>query len=255
MSDQLVGTFTGTLSTLALKGINYATVFDLGCADGHFFLAHYSMGLFRTSVCVNIDANPIYESSLKFIQEVIGGHYLIGAVTDKVGEAEMNTSAHHYWGSLLPDDDTYWKRLHDLRGEKIKVPTTTLDAVADRFDLKPPFLIKLDLQGCEIAALRGATKVLSQTNVIICETAIDEFSPIDEFLVKSGFGLFDLTMLNRFSDSTLGWFYPVYLNRRLDHIKQLLPWDRSLNDQIVQAQAARRNQILTHSAAMLDQLR
>jgi len=255
MVNQHAGTFTATLITLFQKGVRYSTVFDLGCADGQFFLTHYSMGLFPDAVCVNVDANALYEDSLRSIQEAVGGHYLIAAITDKVGEAEMNVSAHHYWASLLPDNDPYWTRLHDMRGKKIKVPTMTLDAVVEQFNLKPPFLIKLDLQGFEVAALRGASKVLSQTDAIICETAIDEFSPINELLTKSGLGLFDLTMLNRFADDSLGWFYPVYLNHRLDHIKQVLPWDRSHNDKVIKIQVARRNQILANNAHMISELR
>jgi FkbM family methyltransferase len=254
MAGQLES-FTATLATLFQKGVRYSTVFDLGCADGNFYLLHFSLGFFPAATCVNVDANPIYEESLKSIRDVMGGYYLIAAVTDHAGEVELNTAAHHYWGSLLPDNACYWKQLHDLRGEKIKVPAVTLDSVAEQLALKPPFLIKLDLQGSEVAALRGGSKVLSQTDVIICETATDDFSSINGFLDEAGFGLFDLTALNRLADTTLGWFYPVYLNHRLDHIKPPLPWDRSLNDQVIQLQVDRRKNILARNAAMLASMR
>jgi FkbM family methyltransferase len=253
--DGQADTFVAALATLFQKGVRYSTVFDLGCADGNFFLVGFSMGLFPGASCVNVDANPIYEQSLKSIKEVMGGEYVIAAVTDHVGEVELNTSAHHYWASLLPDHDPYWTRLHDLRGEKVKVPAVTLDTLAEQFGLKPPFLIKLDLQGSELAALRGGRKVLSQTDVIVCETATDEFSSINAFLDEAGFNLFDLTSLDRFADNTLGWFYPVYLNRRLEFIKQFLPWDRSQNDHVVRLQVDRRKDILAYNAAMLAKVR
>ena len=38
------GTMTDSLKLLALKGLRYRTVIDLGCADGHFFVQHYGLG-------------------------------------------------------------------------------------------------------------------------------------------------------------------------------------------------------------------
>ena len=64
MTDQLAGTFSAALRT---QGVRYSTVFDLGCADGHFFLSRFCVGLFSEAVCVNVDANAIYESSLRSI--------------------------------------------------------------------------------------------------------------------------------------------------------------------------------------------
>ncbi|HVA14598.1 MAG TPA: hypothetical protein VNF99_15230, partial [Stellaceae bacterium] len=72
-------TFSETLLSLAQKGVRFATVFDLGCADGHFFVEHFLQGLFQEAVPVNIDANAIYENSLKQIQATFGGHYRIAA--------------------------------------------------------------------------------------------------------------------------------------------------------------------------------
>src|SRR5579872_2923790 len=101
-------TFTETLLALAQKGLRYATVFDLGCADGHFFVDHFAQGLFQESVPVNIDANAIYEDSLRAIQETFCGHYRIAAASDTAGEIELTTSVHPYWSSLRPRDDLYW---------------------------------------------------------------------------------------------------------------------------------------------------
>ena len=59
--------FSETLQSLAQKGVRYSTVFDLGCADGHFFVDHFLRGLFQEAVPINIDPNPIYEGSLQQI--------------------------------------------------------------------------------------------------------------------------------------------------------------------------------------------
>src|SRR6476469_5882636 len=76
------GTFTHSMASLFNKGLRFSTVIDIGCADGHFFLDHFDMGLLPNAVAVNIDANPLYESSLRDIKDVLGGHYLVAAISD-----------------------------------------------------------------------------------------------------------------------------------------------------------------------------
>ena len=105
MTEQ--STFTDSLRLLAAKGLRYRTVIDLGCADGHFFLHHFSLGLLSEATPVNVDANSIYEDSLKAIRDKLGGHYLIAAATDHVGEVELTLGTHSYWSSLLDENAPY----------------------------------------------------------------------------------------------------------------------------------------------------
>jgi FkbM family methyltransferase len=250
-----LGTFTSTLVALFEKGVRYSTIVDIGCADGNFYLDHYSLGVFPDSTVLNIDANPIYEHSLKAIKEVMGGHYFIGAMTDHADEVEMTTAAHPYWNSMRPEGDLYWERINHLHADKVKVPAVTLDSLVDKFRVEPPFLVKLDIQGTEVQALRGARNVLRETEAVICEADLEDFQAINEVLVASGFGLFDVTALHRLADRTLGWFYPVFLNRRLDSIKRRAFWDEPQNTQIIKLQVDRRNAILEQNARLLAQYR
>ena len=245
MPELQLGSFAASLGILFLKGVRFATVIDLGCADGHFYLEQLEYGIIPGSICVNVDANAMYEPSLSQIQEVIGGHYAIAAISDHDGEVELQTGSHAYWASLLPPEDPYWAGSHNLPGPAIKVQALTLDTLVQRFALKPPFLLKLDLQGVELAALRGGREMLAETDVIICETANDQFLSICEFLTARNFGLFDLTQIGRNAgDRTLCEFYPVFLNRRLDHIKTKEPWNPANNGAVIATMNQRRNGIL-----------
>ena len=236
-------TYSDTLKILFEKGVRYSTVIDVGSADGHFHLSTFSQGLVPGSIGVNIDANPIYENSLRAIREVMGGYYLIAAVTDHVGEVELTTSVHPYWGSVRAKGDRYWEKINALYEGELKVPSVTLDSVVEKFGLKPPFLLKLDIQGSEAAALRGATKTLTDTNVIICETDLDDFNEINGLVAQCGFGLFDVTTTARLADRSLGWFYPIYLNRKLDGIRSRQFWATDNNSAIIEAQVSRRKGI------------
>jgi FkbM family methyltransferase len=238
------GSFTGTLVGLFQKGVRYSTVIDVGCADGHFYLYHYRLGLFPGSTVVNIDPNPIYEDSLKSIKEVMGGHYAIAAASDREGELELTMSTHPYWSSLRPREDPYWERINHMNQGMAKVKAVTLDALAARLGLSGPYLIKLDVQGAEAQVIRGARDLLAHTHVIICEADMDDFQAINQNLVDAGFGLFDLTQPSWLADRSLGWFYPIYLHRSLDHLKSRAFWDATQNSVAVKAQVDRREQML-----------
>jgi FkbM family methyltransferase len=250
-----VGSFTGTLAGLFQKGVRYSTVIDVGCADGHFYLHHYGLGLFPGSTVLNVDPNSLYEDSLKAIKEVMGGHYAIAAASDSEGEVELTMSTHPYWSSLRPSEDSYWERINHMNQGTAKVNAVTLDGLAARLGLSGPYLVKLDVQGAEVQVLRGARKLLAQTHVVICEADIDDFQSINTTLVEAGFGLFDLTQPNWLADRSLGWFYPVYLHRKLDHLRSRAFWDKRQDLQAVRMQEERRRLILKQVGEILAQER
>ncbi len=244
--------FVATLERLFSKGIRYSTVIDVGCADGHFFLS--LMKLFPDAVPVNIDANCLYEQSLKAIKDAVGGHYYIGALTDFVGEIELTESAHPYWSSVRAKGDIYWSRVNNLIKSKVKVSATTLDMLVKALELKPPFLLKLDVQGAEKAALAGGKAALKECLVVICEADIDDFQDINTILMDAGFHLYDITGLNRINDGTLGWFYPVYINRKLENMFPRAFWGEQDNDAMIAIQVARRERILRSNHEILGRL-
>ena len=249
------GTITDCLKLLAAKGLRYRTVMDLGCADGHFYVQHYGLGMFAGAMPVNVDANPFYEGSLKAIRDTLGGNYLIAAATDHVGEVELTLGSHPYWSSLLEERDPYWERMNKLHAGKLKVPAVTVDSLARQFALQPPFLIKLDIQGAELAVLKGARETLKKTDVIICEIDLVDFPHLDRVMHDEGFSLFDLTELRRLADHSLSWFYPIYLNSRHDHIRSRTLWDPSMDQAVTEMQSKRREQVVEYNARVLAEIR
>jgi FkbM family methyltransferase len=244
-----------SIERLFHKGVRYSTVIDVGCADGCFFLDLFAQGVLPGAVPLNIDANRLYEASLSAIRDVVGGHYRICAVTDRIGEIEIVESVHPYWSSIMPESDPYWSRVNSLVKSKAKVPATTLDALAGELALKPPFLLKLDVQGAERSVLAGAGNVLANTHAIICEADIDDFQSINGLFVEAGFALYDLTGLSRLQDGTLGWFHPVYINSKLDNVRPGAFWNQKDNEAIIRLQVERRINILKSNAEKLNRLR
>jgi FkbM family methyltransferase len=232
-----------TFEHLFRKGVRYKTVIDVGCADGHYFLSlmHY----FPNAAPLNIDANSLYESSLREIKDVLGGDYRICAVADRAGEMELVESVHPYWSSLRPEGDPYWLRVNNLMAKKTMVPVATLDSIVAESGLSPPFLLKLDVQGAELTALAGAKKVLPETHVILVECDIADFQQINALLTGANFFLYDIAALSRTSDGTLGWFYAFYVNNALaDDLQPKAFWSAEGNAAAIEVQAQRRETIL-----------
>jgi hypothetical protein len=156
---------------------------------------------------------------------------------------------------MRPDDDSYWERVNKLTAEKTVVPATTLDTLCTQLALKPPFLLKLDVQGAEANVLRGASGLLQQSHVVICEADVDDFQTINAILHEKEFILFDLTTIVRVDEGTLGWFYPVYIHRALEFVRPKAFWDTKANEAVIQMQTERRNAILKSNAEILDRIR
>ena len=212
-------------------------------------------GFVPDAVPLNIDPNPLYENSLRAIQETVGGHFRICAVTDHEGDIELTMSQHPYWSSMRPAGDPYWERVNKLTAEKTVVPATTLDALQTQLSLKPPFLLKLDVQGAEADVLAGASDFLKQTHVVICEADVDDFQTINAILREKEFLLFDLTTIVRVDGGTLGWFYPVYINPAIDFVRPKAFWETKANEAVIRMQTERRNAILKSNAEILDRIR
>lgn len=226
----------------------------MGCADGHHGLVAWCSGLLPGAQIVNIDANPIYEPSLRRIQAVIGGHYRISAVSDRAGSIEFHRSAHPYWASGAGADGSYWASVNQMRGETAVIPCETLDTLLADMGLASPCVLKLDIQGLEAPVLRGARETLARTAAVICEMQLPDFHELHSVLSESGFDLFDITNLNRTESHTLGWFDGVYLNRAYGKLVSQEVWAPTHNAEVIRMQDERRRGVLAGIDELLVQI-
>ncbi len=81
-----------------------------------------------------------------------------------------------------------------LEFETIDVPQVRLDDVLGGTDLPPATLLKLDLQGYELAALQGATETLARVDAVLLEVGFEtsyegepSFEALRSFLADHGF--------------------------------------------------------------------
>jgi len=166
------------------------TVFDVGANIG--YIAAIAAGLAGQTGCVHaFDPNPDCYARLKlnlaaFPQAI--AHQL--AISDYVGTLPLylsEISGEQGWASLLEDATTV-RRTTD-------VAVTTIDDFVAKFGIGRVDLMKIDIEGNEMHALRGARKLIKRDHpAIIAELnaiclARDGAKPTDviEFLTVSGY--------------------------------------------------------------------
>jgi FkbM family methyltransferase len=130
--------------------------------------------------------------------------------------------------SLLPFNRGVTDQFAELRQFRTlnveSVPTRTLDAELGA--LPAVDLLKLDIQGFELPALRHATEVLARTSVVHCEVSFAEiyagqalFSEVEQLLRECGFEFIDFVHLCRYdcgetptegAGDRLGWADAVF---------------------------------------------
>lgn len=98
--------------------------------------------------------------------------------------------------SLLPLSREGAREFNIHLAQEQSVPVIPLDVLVARENLPPPDLIKLDIQGYELEALRGAVGCLRTARSVLCEVSFREFytgqplfADLAVFLRTHGFSL------------------------------------------------------------------
>ncbi len=108
------------------------------------------------------------------------------AISDETGVAELCLAKRNRSTNYLAGYGT--TQTGGERG-RILVPTFTIDGLLDHFPA--PNVLKIDVEGAEVPALRGAAKVLQQRPVVICEVALANATAVDEILAPLGYRYLD----------------------------------------------------------------
>jgi FkbM family methyltransferase len=145
-------------------GLSPNVVVDGGAFKGLW--ARDIAAIFPGSQIVSIEANP-------FLQDIIRDntsdiHPPVTMLNLALGDHREERPL-HIWRDIT--SDTGASLLEHVSGEPgtaVEVQVDTLDNICETLDLKPD-LVKLDLQGAELLALKGATKILESAEMIITE--------------------------------------------------------------------------------------
>jgi FkbM family methyltransferase len=228
------------------QGVPFSSLIDIGCADGTFSLECLDM-FGRNLTVFNIDPQPVYEPSLQEIRQKVGGHYKITAVSSFNGRTRFAINAKSPYWSKTSDDGDF-------------VDCRTLDSLLQEFAVPSPYLIKMDIEGAEFAALQGAVAILDQAAALVLETDVyygaasgGNFLDIYTFLAARNFSLFDLCGLGyRSGDQVLYQVYTTFLNKRYEfRHKESEAASQAAEDRLASTMTWRREALLARNKEIM----
>ena len=192
--------FESFVKHLKVMKIEPPTVIDVGVAWGTPELYNN----FSNSYFILIEALDYFRNDLERIVADVRGEYHLFAVGDRPGELQISIdlAPKSLAGANVLDGPKHGKHTFD-------VVVKTIDEILANKDLAAGNLLKLDVQGADLRALRGATNTLKKCDVVIVEASLANSKnlvrDIINFLFGQGFVLYDIFgALNRPFDNALG---------------------------------------------------
>jgi len=168
-----------------------ASVLDIGVARGTPEL--YSAFPATKSAYLLVEANPNFKTEVERLAVSLSAQHRMVFCGEKEGTVDFTV----YRNQGLSSAYLAARSLEQL--ERLTIPTVPLDLLVQETGMKPPYLLKIDVEGAELDVLKGALRTLSQTEAVIIETSIGkrrvgaaEFGDVVCFMREQGFSVFDL---------------------------------------------------------------
>lgn len=211
-------TVPGLLENIRDNGFSPVGIIDIGANVGDW--SRTASSVFPSSRILMFDGDPDNEPALLNTVREIGSRSecflaLLGpekkdGVTFYKHRPEIGTTG----SSILPEMTSFEK-------EVITLPMDTLDSLTDSAALRAPLLLKLDVQGFELEVLKGGSRTLKLSEVVIMEVSLlpyndgaPSFAGVVAFMNEEGFVAFDFCgQFRRESDHALFQTDVVFVRR------------------------------------------
>jgi FkbM family methyltransferase len=204
-SENHIGSMTALLKHLKNQGLKCESILDVGANKTNW--SRMAKTIFPKANFYLIEPQIEMEAYLKkFTEEYPNSLYFLQAVGAK-NEIRTLTIWDDFDGSsLLPKEKNSLLEV----GKQRKVKTFKIDTLIENKKITQPNIIKLDIQGFEIEALKGAEKTFGLTEVYILEVSLFSFSDLPNIPIFTDVINF---MLNR---DYVVYDFPGFLRRPLD---------------------------------------
>ncbi|AUN33923.1 FkbM family methyltransferase [Niveispirillum cyanobacteriorum] len=178
------------LSRIQARGIEVASVLDVGASDGSWSLA--ARPYWPHAHCHLVEAFDHWREKLESLCAVEPGFsHVIAAAGASEG---------HIWFSNDPATPYGGMAISKPGGGYWSVPQVSLASEVKRLCLPPPYLIKLDTHGFERPILEGAADILAQTSLVVIETYFFHIHPdamlfheMCAYMAERGFRVIDMS--------------------------------------------------------------
>ena len=208
-----------------LKNSEVKIVFDIGAWVGNTAVEYSNY--FPNSIVHTFEPFPESFEKLKKKSENFENRIIANqvAISDKVGQATFYSNLIETTNSLLPSTNTNSKHDYFRNNKKeIKVDTLTIDEYCTKNNINRINIVKMDIQGAELAAMQGATSMLeaSKIDIIFCEVnfiAMYEnsalFHELVIFLEKFGYRVHNLYGFNSDEHGQLAWGDAIFKSKNI----------------------------------------
>lgn len=146
------------------------------------------------------------------------------AVSDAIGERRFFLQEQHWNNSLLPAARAASPGVAPPSGKETVVTATTLDEFCRSEGIDRIDILKMDIQGGELLALRGAERLLHDRAIELIYTEVlfaslyegqASFADLFSHLAAAGYRLFGLYDLQCPPNQAIGWGDAIFVHRDL----------------------------------------
>lgn len=204
-----IGKMDLLLEDLKKRGLNCKVIIDVGANRTNW--SRMAKRIFPSAkFCLIEPQFELIEYLESFCKEFDNSFYILAGAGAKKDIMTFTISPDLTGSSFLPKPDEKLQRL----GKQREIEIITIDNLIDSFQIDPPELIKLDIQGFELEALKGAQKTYGFTEVYILEVSLFPFSGLPgmpifsdviNFMIEKNYVVYDFPgFLRRPLDGALG---------------------------------------------------
>jgi FkbM family methyltransferase len=156
-----------------LAGAQATTIFDVGAHEGQTAKLLRKLAPTANIYCFEPDPRSyrILEARLEADQRAM---IQSSAIADAPGEVEFFLNEFSATSSILPRPSS-GRRYYPTWAaatSRTRVPSTTLDAFCHENGIRTIDVLKMDIQGGELAALRGATRLLRDRRISVLHNEV-----------------------------------------------------------------------------------
>jgi len=226
-TDRPIGNVRMFLEDIRARGFTPKGIIDVGANRGNW--TRMALSVFPNAKVIMIEPQQEMQKALKELCDEIQGIEFIQAGAGKEkGQLVLTIWEDLAGSSFLPETSN--EKLRE--GKQRITPIITInEAIEDREDFSPD-LVKLDIQGFELEALKGATSLFGKTQLFILETSLYQFMPkmpstadCIQFMADHGYEFYDVTeYLRRPLDGALGQIDLAFALRDGD-LRRSNQWD------------------------------
>ena len=202
-----VGDMRMLLEDLRARGLFLRSILDVGANRGHW--SRMAKDVFPTVNCFLLEPQIEMSAYLEaFCQEFPGSQWFLAGAGACPGELILTIWDDLAGSSFLPPES---EKLQGA-GKQRRVPIITINSLIENGAIPMPQLVKLDIQGFELEALRGGQLLFGSTEVFILESSLFRFikgwpllHEVIAFMADRGYFVYDFPgFLRRPYDGALG---------------------------------------------------